>query len=71
MFYEQNPVKFIISYHGEYWCKIENKYYSLKEIESRNTTMKKKFVSRPKTEKRKYIPTKNSYWRRSMFIKKI
>ena len=70
-FMNKTQCKFIISYHGEYWCEIENKYYSLKEIESRDTTMKKEIISKPKTEKRKYIPPKNSYWRRSMFIKKI
>lgn len=62
----------IINYDGEYWCEIENHYYQLKEIENRDSIMKKESeISDSKKEKEhhKYIPPKNHPWRKNMMLK--
>ena len=62
---------FIISYNGEYWCLIENRYYQLMEIEQRDITMVKE-VDIPKSnekEHHKYIPPKNHPWRKNMMLR--
>ncbi len=62
---------FIISYNGDYWCKIENQYYQLSEIEERDTVMiKESLVFSPKEkEHHKYIPPKNHPWRKNMMLR--
>lgn len=60
----------IINYDGEYWSEIENHYYQLKEIESRDSVMKKETeIETTKKEHHKYIPPKNHPWRKNMMLK--
>lgn len=59
----------IITYHGEYWCKIENNYYILLEIEHRNTEMKKEIDNKKPVERKKVIPPANHPWRKSMILR--
>lgn len=59
----------IIAYDSTLWCKIENSYYKLIEIESRNATMRKETVSKPTAERKKYIPPKDHPWRKNMMLK--
>ena len=62
---------FIITYNGEYYCKIEHHYYQLAEIESRDYTMVKE-SEKPQTKEKehhKYIPPKNHPWRKNMMLK--
>ena len=54
----------IITYNAELWCKIENNYYMLLEVEDRSTTMKKEIENDRTTEKIKYIPPDNHPWRK-------
>ena len=55
---------FIINYDGEYWCKIENNYYKLEEIKSRDNVMKKEINNNKPIERKKYIPPANHPWRK-------
>lgn len=59
---------FIINYDGDYWCKIENQYYILLEIESRDKTMKKEKENK-KVEKKQYIPPASHPWRKNMMLR--
>lgn len=62
----------IINYDGEYWCEIENHYYQLKELENRDSVMKKESetkIQATKKEHHKYIPPKNHPWRKNMMLK--
>lgn len=68
-FLKKTECQFIITYNGEFWCKIEDNYYQLVEIESRDTTMKKEKDNNKPTEKKKYIPPKNHPWRKNMMLK--
>ncbi len=62
--------EFIITYNGDYWCKIENSYYQLKKLENRDSIMKKESeVKETKKEHHKYIPPKNHPWRKNMMLK--
>ena len=54
----------IITYDGEYWCKIENKYYLLLEIENRNLVMQKEKDNAKPVEKKIYTPPANHPWRK-------
>ena len=69
-FMKRTECKFIITYDGEYWCEIENDYYKLVELESRDTTMKKEKENDKPIEKKKYIPPKDHPWRKNMMLKK-
>ena len=62
---------FIITYNGEYYCKIEHHYYQLAEIESRDSTMEKEAEKSQGTKKEhhKYIPPKNHPWRKNMTLR--
>ena len=62
---------FIITYNGEYYCKIEHHYYQLAEIESRDSTMEKEAEKSQSTKKEhhKYIPPKNHPWRKNMMLR--
>ena len=59
---------FIITYNGEYWCQIEDKYYQLMEVENRDKTMKKEKDNKKEKEVKKYIPTANHPWKKSYKI---
>ena len=54
----------IITYDGEYWCKIENKYYLLLEIENRDLVMQKEKDNAKPVEKKIYTPPANHPWRK-------
>ena len=58
-FMKKTQCIFIITYNGEYWCQIENEYYQMKELEKRETTMKKEKNSDKPLERKKYIPPSN------------
>ena len=62
---------FIITYNGEYYCKIKHHYYQLAEIESRDSTMEKEAEKSQGTKKEhhKYIPPKNHPWRKNMMLR--
>lgn len=62
-FMKKTQCIFIITYNGEYWCQIENEYYQMKELESRDTIMKKEDKSDEPRERKKYIPPSNHPWR--------
>lgn len=62
-FMKKTQCIFIITYNGEYWCQIENEYYQMKELESRDTIMKKEEKSDEPRERKKYIPPSNHPWR--------
>lgn len=64
-FMKKTECTVIITYNAELWCKIENNYYQLLEIEDRATTMKKEIENDKPTEKVKYIPPSNHPWRKS------
>ena len=68
-FMKKTECIFIITYNGDYWCKIENNYYMLKEIESRDSTMKKESKNDKPVERKKYIPPANHPWRKNMMMK--
>lgn len=68
-FMKKTECIFIITYNGDYWCKIENNYYMLKEIESRDSTMKKECKNNKPVERKKYIPPANHPWRKNMMMK--
>lgn len=54
----------LITYNGEYWCKIENNYYLLLEIEGRDSVMKKEKDNNYSSERKKYIPPADHPWRK-------
>ena len=61
---------FIIDYNGEYRAEIENHYYQLKELENRDSVMKKESeIKSTKKEHHKYVPPKNHPWRKNMMLK--
>lgn len=60
---------FIITYNGDYWCKIEDNYYILIELEDRDKTMKKEKDNDKPSERIKYIPPSNHPWRKNMMLK--
>lgn len=61
---------FIINYDGEYYSEIENKYYKMLELESRDSVMKKESkINKTKKEHHKYIPPTNHPWRKNMMLK--
>ena len=60
---------FIITYNGDYWCKIEDNYYQLIELENRESTMKKEKDNDKPVDKIKYIPPANHPWRKNMMLK--
>ena len=60
----------IITYNAELWCKIENNYYKLVELEDRDTTMKKEIDNNKPIERKKYIPPAEHPWRKNMMLKK-
>ena len=60
----------IITYNAELWCKIENNYYKLIELEDRDTTMKKEIDNNRPIERKKYIPPAEHPWRKNMMLKK-
>lgn len=68
-FMKKTECEFILSYNAEYWCEIENNYYKLVELESRETTMKKEKDNNNPVEKKKYIPPENHPWRKNMMMK--
>ena len=68
-FIKKTECIFIITYNGDYWCKIENNYYMLSEIESRDVTMKKESKNNNSIERKKYIPPANHPWRKNMMMK--
>lgn len=59
----------ILTYNAELWCKIENNFYLLEEIEDRNATMKKEIDSDKPIERKKIIPPKNHPWRKNMMLR--
>ena len=63
-FMRKTECTFIITYNAEYWCKIEDNYYKLEELESRDTTMKKEIANDKPVERKKYIPPANHPWRK-------
>ena len=61
---------FIIDYNGEYRAEIENHYYQLKELENRDSVMKKESeIKITKKEHHKYVPPKNHPWRKNMMLR--
>ena len=60
----------IITYNAELWCRIENNYYKLIELEDRDTTMKKEIDNNKPIERKKYIPPAEHPWRKNMMLKK-
>lgn len=65
-FINKTECTFIITYNGDYWCKIENNYYQLIELENRDTTMKKEKDNNKPVERKKYIPPVNHPWRKKI-----
>lgn len=63
-FMKKTECTVIITYNAELWCRIENNYYMLLEVEDRSTTMKKEIENDRTTEKIKYIPPDNHPWRK-------
>ena len=59
----------ILTYNAELWCKIENNFYLLEEIEDRNTMMKKEIDNDKPIERKKVIPPKNHPWRKNMMLR--
>lgn len=70
-FTKKTECEVILTYNAELWCKIENKYYQLVEIENRDATMKKEKDNKLPIEKKKYIPPKNHPWRKNMMLKTL
>ena len=63
-FIKKTECTVIITYNAELWCKIENNYYMLLEVEDRSVTMKKEIENNRTTEKIRYIPPDNHPWRK-------
>ena len=59
----------ILTYNAELWCKIENNFYILVEIEDRKTTMKKEIDNDKPIERKKVIPPKDHPWRKNMMLR--
>ena len=59
----------ILTYNAELWCKIENNFYLLEEIEDRNTMMKKEIDNAKPIERKEVIPPKNHPWRKNMMLR--
>lgn len=68
-FMKKTECTFIITYNSEYWCKIEENYYKLIELENRDTNMKKEIDNDKPIESKKYIPPKEHPWRKNMMLK--
>ncbi len=68
-FTKKTECTFIVTYNGDYWCKIENNYYQLMELKDRNTTMKKESDNSKPIERKEYIPPKNHPWRKNMMLR--
>ena len=68
-FMKKTECTFIITYNAEYWCKIEENYYKLIELENRDTNMKKEIDNDKIIESKKYIPPKEHPWRKNMMLK--
>jgi transposase len=68
-FLKKTECEFIITYDYEYWCKIEGKYYKLKELKDRSTTMKKEIDNKKPVDKIKYIPPANHVWRNGKWLR--
>ena len=68
-FMKKTECTFIITYNAEYWCKIEENYYKLIELENRDTNMKKEIDNDKPIESKKYIPPKEHPWRKNMMLK--
>lgn len=68
-FTKKTECEVILTYNAELWCKIENDYYQLVEIEKRDTTMKKEKDNKLPIKKKKYIPPKEHPWRKNMMLK--
>lgn len=69
-FKKKTKCKFLITYNAEYWCEIENNYYTLIEVENRDSTMKKEIKNNKPTEKKKYVPPTDHPWRKNMMLRK-
>ena len=65
-FSKKTECKLILTYHYNYWCKIENNYYELLELENRDTIMKKESESNKTDvlERKQYIPPVDHPWRK-------
>ena len=65
-FIRKTECTLLITYNSTLWCKIENKYYKLKELDNRDKYLKRESKTNniPK-EKFKYIPPDNHPWRKS------
>jgi transposase len=63
-FKNKTECTFIIAYDSTYWCMVEDKYYMLIEIESRDKTMKKEDENKMPVERKKYIPPADHPWRK-------
>jgi hypothetical protein len=60
----------IIDYDGEYFSEIENHYYKMLELESRDSIMvKESEITSPKKEHHKHIPPTNHPWRKNMMLR--
>lgn len=68
-FTKKTECEVILTYNAELWCKIENNYYQLVEIENRDTTMIKEKDNKLPIEKKKYIPPKEHPWRKNMMLR--
>lgn len=68
-FMKKTECEVLLTYNAELWCRIENNYYQLVEIENRDTTMKKEKDNILPLEKKKYIPPKDHPWRKNMMLK--
>ena len=61
---------FIINYDGEYYAEIENHYYRMLEVKSRDSIMKKESeIKATKKEPHKYTPPKEHPWRKNMMLR--
>lgn len=66
-FMKKTECSVIVNYNAELWCKIENHFYILVELENRDKVKKKeinKVISKDKEKSQKYIPPKNHPWRK-------
>ena len=68
-FMKKTECTIVETYNAELWCKIEDNYYQLVELEDRSTTMKKESDNNMPTEKIKYIPPDNHPWRKNMMLR--
>ena len=61
---------FIINYDGDEYAEIENQYYKMLKLETRDSVMKKESETiTNKKEHHKYIPPANHPWRKNMMLK--